>query len=303
MHFGHESRAITMLFLNEIIPLAIPYNSSPTPMSMQCICKILLKFVYSFFWPKMHFGHKSRTITLLFLNEITPLTIPYHSSPIPMSMQNLEKIGKKVLKLEHGNEVQSIFHTSRAITLLLQNEISPLAVPYHSSLIPMSMQSLKKIGQKVLKLEHGNEMLMDRQTDGWQTDGRMDTPSSDSITWSYIYIYQCICKILLKFVYSFFRYWAKMHFGHESRAITMLFLNEIILLAIPYHSSPIPMSMQCICKTLLKFLYSFLRYWPKMHFGHKSRAITIVSEWNYPTCNPIPLLSDNNVYVKFEENR
>ena len=30
----------------------------------------------------------------------------------------------------------------------------------------MSMQSLKKIGQKVLKLEHGNEAL----TDGW-TDG------------------------------------------------------------------------------------------------------------------------------------
>ena len=31
------------------------------------------------------------------------------SSPIPMSMQSLMKIGKKVLKLEHGNEAQSIF--------------------------------------------------------------------------------------------------------------------------------------------------------------------------------------------------
>ena len=51
-----------------------------------------------------------------------------------------------------------------------------------------------------------------------------------------------------------------MHFGHESRVITMLFLNEIIPLAIPYHSSPIPMSMQCICKIVLKFVYSFLRY-------------------------------------------
>ena len=29
MHFGHESRAVTMLFLNEIIPPAIPYHSSP----------------------------------------------------------------------------------------------------------------------------------------------------------------------------------------------------------------------------------------------------------------------------------
>ena len=28
---------------------------------------------------------------------------------IPMSMQSLKKIGKKVLQLEHGNEAQSIF--------------------------------------------------------------------------------------------------------------------------------------------------------------------------------------------------
>ena len=41
-----------------------------------------------------------------------------------------------------------------------------------SSPIPMSMQSLKKIGQKVLKLKHGNEVLMDGQTDGRMTDGR-----------------------------------------------------------------------------------------------------------------------------------
>ena len=111
MHFGHESRAIIMLFLNEIIPLAIPYHSSPLPISVQCICKILLKFVYSFlrYSPKMHFGHKSRAITLLFLNEIIPLAIPYHSSLIPMSIQSLKKIGKKVLKLERGNEAQSIF--------------------------------------------------------------------------------------------------------------------------------------------------------------------------------------------------
>ena len=167
MHFGHESRAITMLFLNEIIPLAIPYHSSPIPMSMQCICKILLKFVYSFlrYWPKLHFGLKSRAITLLFLNEITPLTILYHSSLIPMSMQILKKIGKKVRARKRS--AKHVWHTSRAITLLFQNEISPLAIPYHSSPIPMSMQSLKKIGQKVLKLEHGNEALTDRRmTDG-----------------------------------------------------------------------------------------------------------------------------------------
>ena len=39
----------------------------------------------------------------------------------------------------------------------------------------MSMQSLKKIGQKLLKLESGNEALMDgRRTDG-QTDRQKDT--------------------------------------------------------------------------------------------------------------------------------
>ena len=45
----------------------------------------------------------------------------------------------------------------------------------------MSMQSLKKMGQKVLKLEHGNEALRDGPTDG-QTDGRTVTQSSEGIT-------------------------------------------------------------------------------------------------------------------------
>ena len=198
----------------------------------------------------MHFGHESRAITLLFLNEMIPLAIPYHSSPIPMSMQSLKKIGIKVLKLEHGNEAQSILtyikgHNSvvsernygwvrvlhpfngisvisrwwkgeherlcamkhrlgsgrisppagfepatpwsevgsanRSTTRTLQNEISPLAIPYHSSPIPMSMQSLKKIGQKALKLEHGNKALMNGQLDV-QTDRWMDAQSSEGIT-------------------------------------------------------------------------------------------------------------------------
>ena len=121
----------------------------------------------------MHFAHKSRAITLLFLNEIIPLAIPYHSSPIPLSVQSLKKIDKKVLKLEHGNVAQSIFDipSSRAITLLFQNEISPLAIPYHSSPIPMSIQSLKKTDQKVLKLEYRNEALTDGHTNGRTMDG------------------------------------------------------------------------------------------------------------------------------------
>ena len=62
-------------------------------------------------------------------------------------------------------------HTTYII-LLFHNEISPLAIQFHSSPIPMSMQSLKKIGQKVLKFQHGNEALTDRQIDGLTTDGR-----------------------------------------------------------------------------------------------------------------------------------
>ena len=73
-------------------------------MHMQNFCLFILKIL-----TKNAFWHKSRAITLLFLNEIMPLAIPYHSSPIPMSMWSLKKIGKKVLKLEHRNEAQSIF--------------------------------------------------------------------------------------------------------------------------------------------------------------------------------------------------
>ena len=50
--------------------------------------------------------HLIKGQTLLFLNEIIPLAIPYHSSPVPISVQSLKKIGKQVLKLEHGNEAQ-----------------------------------------------------------------------------------------------------------------------------------------------------------------------------------------------------
>ena len=94
-----------------------------------------------------------------------------------------------------------------------------------------------------------------------------------------------------------------MHFGQESRAITMLFLNEIIPLAIPYHSSytnVYAMHLQNfieICLLILKIL-SKNAFWTWIK-GHNY----VVSEWNYPTYNPIPLLSNTNVYAKFEENR
>ena len=60
-------------------------------------------------------------------------------------------------------EEKHIFIPSRAITPLFIYEFSPFAIPNHSSQISMSMQSLKKIGQKLLKLESRNEVLTDRR--------------------------------------------------------------------------------------------------------------------------------------------
>ena len=88
-----------------------------------------------------------------------------------MHIQNFIKIHPFVLKILRKN---IFLHQSRAITLLFINKFSPFATPNHSSLTSMSMQSLKKIGQKLLKLESGNKVL----TDGWtdrQTDGQTDT--------------------------------------------------------------------------------------------------------------------------------
>ena len=52
-------------------------------------------------------------------------------------------------------EESTFLHQSSAITLLFINKFSPFAIQNHSSLISMSMQSSKKIGQKLLKLESG----------------------------------------------------------------------------------------------------------------------------------------------------
>ena len=73
-------------------------------------------------------------------------------------MQSLKKIGQKLLKLESGNEQNAIFKPqSRAITLRSFDEIYTSTIPNHSLPISTHMQSLKKIGQKLLKLESGNE--------------------------------------------------------------------------------------------------------------------------------------------------
>ena len=61
-------------------------------------------------------------------------------------------------------EEKQTFTSIRAITLLFIYEFSPTAISNHSSLISMSMNRLKKIGQNYS--ESGNEAL---------TDGLMDT--------------------------------------------------------------------------------------------------------------------------------
>ena len=87
-----------------------------------------------------------------------------------MHIQNFIKIHPFVLNILRKN---TFLHQSRAITLLLINEFSPFAIPNFSSPISMSMQRLKKIGQKLLKLECGNEALMAGRTDG-RTDIQND---------------------------------------------------------------------------------------------------------------------------------
>ena len=79
-----------------------------------------------------------------------------------MHIQNFIKIHPFVLKILRNN---TFLHQSGAITMLFINKFSPFAIPNHSSLISMSMQSLKKIGQKLLKLESRNEALTNRPTD------------------------------------------------------------------------------------------------------------------------------------------
>ena len=56
-------------------------------------------------------------------------------------------------------EEKHILHQSKAITLLFTNTFGPFAIPNHFSLTSMSIQSLKKISQKLLKLESGNDIF------------------------------------------------------------------------------------------------------------------------------------------------
>ena len=88
--------------------------------------------------------------------------------------RGLLNLGKKFLDHKKWkNLVQSertgqpfFFHQSRAITLYLFEYINQSTITNQFYPISSLIQSLKKIGQKMLKIESGNKDLTDRQMDG-----------------------------------------------------------------------------------------------------------------------------------------
>ena len=66
-------------------------------------------------------------------------------------------------------EEKYIFASIKGNNSVVYKEFSLFAIPNHSSLISMSMQTLKKIGQKLLKLR-----VRKQSADGWT---RMDRPT------------------------------------------------------------------------------------------------------------------------------
>ena len=101
----------------------------------------------------------SRAITLLKIDQKQRALATTWILYISMHIQNFIKIHPFLLKILRKN---ISLHQSRAITLLFINKFSPFAIPNHYSPISMSMQSLKKIGQKLLKL----------RVRKWSADGR-----------------------------------------------------------------------------------------------------------------------------------
>ena len=102
--------------------------------------------------------------------KIAHLQFQNHSSQISNVHAKFEENQSKTTPVK--NPETTFLHKSRVLTLLFINKFSPFAIQNHSSQISMSMQSLKKIGQILLKLESGNEIL----TDG-RMDGQMDRHS------------------------------------------------------------------------------------------------------------------------------
>ena len=91
-----------ILSINKILMLIKGHNSVKNWLKIACIInKMLSKLIHLFwrYWGKNTFLHRTRVITLLFINEFSPFTIPNHPSLISMSMQSLKTIRQKLLKL------------------------------------------------------------------------------------------------------------------------------------------------------------------------------------------------------------
>ena len=81
------------------------------------------------------------------IDHLLKLTIRSWILCISMHIQNFIKRHPFVLTILRKN---TSLHESRAITLVIMNGFSLFPIPNHSSLISMSMQSLKEIGHKLL---------------------------------------------------------------------------------------------------------------------------------------------------------
>ena len=102
-----------ILSINKILTLIKGYNSVKNQPKITCIGNNM-DLVYINVYAKCyqnssicsddieekHIFTQSRVMILLFIYEFSQFAIPNHSSPISMSMQNLKKIGQKLLKLK-----------------------------------------------------------------------------------------------------------------------------------------------------------------------------------------------------------
>ena len=161
MKFHHQSRAITLLKMNGKYCSTIQIYILSISMHIQNLIKIH-KLI-----------HKISSI-----NKILKL-IKGHNSvknwlKITCIKYNMNLVCINAYTKFYQNsstyddiEEKHIFTSIKGHTPLFMNEFSPFAIINHSFLISMSMQSLKKIGQNLLKLR-----VRKGSADGW-TDNQM----------------------------------------------------------------------------------------------------------------------------------
>ena len=87
-----------ILNINNIIMLIKNHNCFENKRKIRCNSRNLDLVninAYTKFYQNLKILHQSRTITLLFMNEISPFAILIHSYPISMPIQSFKKIGQK----------------------------------------------------------------------------------------------------------------------------------------------------------------------------------------------------------------